>query len=224
MENPAPDFISELVTELNKNLKEIRDMAQILGQDCADQYLIIQNDDNQMYRRAYVRSVFAFIEGILHRMKLTASHLGRSLRTLSVEEIVVINEVALDVNSKGEVVSKPVFIKFLNNVRFSFRIYSKSFGSSFELSLGGNGWQKLQECVKVRDRLMHPKATTDLEVTDSEVEAAKLAFNWFFISYGLCSHHAQKAIQAKTSATPEDIAALDAKILDLETKLVKNGS
>jgi hypothetical protein len=168
--------------------------------------------------------VFAFIEGILHRMNLTAAHLGTSLGTLSIAEIVMIDEMAFDVNDKGEVVSKSVFIKFLNKVKFAFRVYSKSSGSSFELSFGGNGWQKLRECVKVRDRLMHPKATTDLKVADPEVEAAKLVFNWFLTSYRLCSHYAEKASQAKTSATPEDIAALDAEILDLETKLVQIGS
>jgi hypothetical protein len=224
MENPAPDVINRFVTELNKNLKEVTDMVQILGQDCAEQYLTIQNNNSQTSRRAYVRSVFAFIEGILHRMNLTAAHLGTSLGTLSIAEIVMIDEMAFDVNDKGEVVSKSVFIKFLNKVKFAFRVYSKSSGSSFELSFGGNGWQKLRECVKVRDRLMHPKATTDLKVADPEVEAAKLVFNWFLTSYRLCSHYAEKASQAKTSATPEDIAALDAEILDLETKLVQIGS
>jgi hypothetical protein len=219
----ASDLINELVKELNKNLKELTDMAQVLGQDSAEQYLTIQSNNSQTHRRAYVRSVIALIEGVLHRMKLTAAHLGGSMRTLSIQEIVVINEVAFEVNDEGEVVSKSVFIKFLNNVKFAFSVYSKSFGSPFELSLGGNGWQNLRECVKVRNRLMHPKTTTDLEVAEAEVEAAKTAFDWFLISYALCSHHAQKAAQAKTSASPEDIAALEAKILELETRLAKNG-
>src|SRR2546423_1599813 len=110
--------------------------------------------------------------------------------------------------TKLDVVDRPVFIKFLNNVKFSFRIHSKSIGSAFKLSLGGNGWQKLQEAVKVRDRLMHPKATTDLDVTDAEVKAAKTAFEWFLISYALCSHHAQKAARAKSSSPQKDAAAL----------------
>jgi hypothetical protein len=133
MENPAPDVISRFVTELNKNLKEVTDMVQILGQDCAEQYLTIQNNNSQTSRRAYVRSVFAFIEGILHRMNLTAAHLGTSLGTLSIAEIVMIGEMAFDVNDKGEVVSKSVFIKFLNKVKFAFRVYSKSSGSAFNL-------------------------------------------------------------------------------------------
>lgn len=223
MEDSASNLIHQLVAQLNKNLKELTDMAQVLGQDCAEQYLIIQTNDSQIHRRAYVRSVFALIEVILHRMKLIAAHLGGSLGTLSIQEIVVINEEAFDVNDKGEVISKSVFIKFLNNVKFAFNVYSKSIGSSFELSLAGDGWQNLRVCTKVRDRLMHPKATTDLEVTIAEVEAAKITFDWFLISYALCSHHAQKATQSKTSATPSDIASLDLEILELETSLAQKG-
>lgn len=219
------DGLNKFITELNNNLKELTDMAQVLGQDCKDQYLATQSNDSQMYRRAYVRSVFAFIEGILYRMKRTAGHLGWSLGNLTIAEMITIDERTFDIDDKGEIVDRPVFIKFLNNVKFSFKIYSKSIGSDFKLSLGGNGWQQLQKAVKVRDRLMHPKATTELDVTDEEVEAAKTAFEWFFINYALCSNYAQKATRTKThSLTQENIDALNAKIQELESELKKRGS
>jgi hypothetical protein len=210
---------NKFVAELDNNLKELRDVAQVLGQDCHEQYLAIQSNDNQMYRRAYVRSVFAFIEGILHRMKRTAFHLGNTLGTLLIAEMILIDGASFDIDDKGEVVARPFFIKFLNNLKFSFRVYSKIAGSSFKLDLGGNGWRKLQEAVKVRDRLMHPKVTTDLDVTDAEVEATKKAFDWFFVSYVLCSNYARKANRIKLPHKPEEIAALDMKIQDLETTL-----
>jgi hypothetical protein len=223
MEKTAADALNEFIGELNSNLKELTDMAWVLGQDCKDQYLATQSNDSQMYRRAYVRSVFAFIEGILYRMKRTAAHLGWPLGKLTIAEMITIDETAFDINNKGEVEAKPVFIRFLNNVKFSFRIYSKSVDSTFKLSLGGNGWQKLQEAVKVRDRLMHPKLTTDLDVTDAEVEATKMAFDWFFTSYALCSHYAQKATHSKTPTSQEKIADLDGKIQDLEAYLKNIG-
>lgn len=218
----SSEFIKELISELNNDLKEMRDMAQILGQDCHEQYLIIQDDDNQMYRRAYIRSVFAFIEGLLHRMKLTAAHFGGSMGTLSVEELIMINGVSFDVDDKGEVLTKSVFPKFLNNVKFGFKVFSKSFGSSFELNLGGNGWQSLRDAVKVRDRLMHPKEASNLQLTDTEVMAAKNAFDWFFTNNALCGYYAQKAVQNKTSPNLERVANLDIMILELETWMQKN--
>jgi hypothetical protein len=166
-----------------------------------------------------VRSVFAFIEGILHRMKRTAAHLGDTLRTLLIAEMIMLDGMSFDIDDKGEVVARPVFIKFLNNIKFSFRVYSKSIGSSFALNLEGNGWRKLRDAVKVRNRLMHPKMITDLDVTDVEVEATKKAFDWFFINYALCSYHVQKASRAKSSGAGENIAALDAEIRNLEAAL-----
>jgi hypothetical protein len=225
VENTAADGLDKFITELNSNLKELTDMAQVLGQDCTNQYQSIQSNDSQMYRRAYVRSVFAFIEGLLYRMKRTAAHLGWPLGNLTIAEMMLLDERAFDIDEKGEVVDRPLFIKFLNNVKFSFKIYSKSVGSSFELSLGGNGWQKLREAVKVRDRLMHPKVITDLDVTDAEVEATKTAFEWFFISYGLCGHYAQKATHTKISPpSQEKFDALDATIQKLESELKNRGN
>ncbi len=224
MDKHDSELIDEIVTALNKNLNELSDMVQVLGDDCSEQYSSIQDNNSQTHRRAYVRSVFALIEGVLHRMKLTAAHMGSHMFTLSIPELVMINEETFDVDDKGEVVAKRVFVKFLNNVKFAFRTYSKSFGSSFELSLGGKGWWSLRECVKVRDRLMHPKTILDLEVTDAEVDATKIAFNWILLSYALCSHHAQKAAQRKGSASAENIADLNENIQSLEAKLVENGS
>jgi hypothetical protein len=58
MDNTSPneDALNEFINELDSNLKALTDMAQILGQDCKDQYSAIQTDDSQMYRRGYVRS------------------------------------------------------------------------------------------------------------------------------------------------------------------------
>src|SRR2546423_13685811 len=137
MKQSESDAFNKFVTELNDNLKELRDMMLVLGKDCAEQYSAIQSNDNHIYRRAYVRSVFAFIEGILHRMKRTALHLGKTVGTLTIAEIIMIDGASFEINDKGAIVSKPVFIKFLNNVKFSFKVYSKSVGSSFELSLSG---------------------------------------------------------------------------------------
>ena len=223
MGKPNSDALDKFITELNNNLKELRDMALVLGQDCKDQYLAIQSNDNQMYRRAYVRSVFAFIEGVLYRMKRTAAHLGWPLGNLKIAEMVIIDETSFHVTDKGGVDHKPVFIPFPNNVIFSFKVYSKSVGSSFELSVGGAGWQNLRDMVKVRDRLMHPKTLPDLEVTDAEVKATKNTFEWFLISYALCSHYTQKATHAKTVRTPEETAALDEKIRELEEGLQNIG-
>ncbi|HEX8736512.1 MAG TPA: hypothetical protein VF721_14375 [Pyrinomonadaceae bacterium] len=213
----------EIVPELMANLAELREMARILGQDCVEHRTAIQNNDSQFHRRAFVRSVFAFIEGILYRMKETARHFGEAAATLSIGELVALSQVSFEVNDKGEILSKTVYPKFLNNFKFVFTAYSKSFGSSFNIDYGRSGWLNLTAAVKVRDRLMHPKTTSDLEVTDKEVESTKKVFEWFLMSYFLASLYTQKAIQQKANSSAENVADLNKKIAETEKELAQKG-
>ena len=98
----------------------------------------------------------------------------------------------LDINEEGNVTTKPFYPKFLNNFKFTFMIYAKSFGSEFKLNLLGQGWQSLCKSVKVRDKLlMHPKELSDLEVSDEEILYTKKAIDWFllksFVIWLLCA-------------------------------------
>ena len=173
----------DALTGFSKSREEIRGMIRVLGQDCKEHYEAIQISNSQTHRRAYVRSVFAFIEGVLHRTKVATVRLGMLLGSISIHELVVLEGTQLEVNDKGDVNSKPLYPPFLSNIKLTFRTFSKSIGSSFSLNVGGQGWQNLREAVKVRDRLMHPKEVADLQVSDAEIEATKEAFDWFSISY-----------------------------------------
>jgi hypothetical protein len=211
--------IDEILSNFLKNLQDIREMMRILGQDCKEHYDVIEINNSQTHRRAYVRSVFAFIEGMLHLSKVSTVHLGVLFGSISPYELVILEGVRLEVDDKGAVISKPLYPSFLNNVRFTFRVSAKCIGSSFNLNVNGQGWDNLRKAVKVRDRLMHPKEVLDLEVSDAEINTTKAAFEWFFISYTLSSHYTQKAIQAKTSASFEDIENLNTTIQRMEADL-----
>ncbi|MET0168243.1 MAG: hypothetical protein ABW318_25045, partial [Vicinamibacterales bacterium] len=42
-----------------------------------------------------------------------------------------------------------------------------------------NGWRQLQDALKVRDRLTHPKQGSDLVVSDDALRACHEAYTWF---------------------------------------------
>ncbi len=146
------------------------------------------------------------------------------LGNISVHELIVLEDTKLDIDDKGNVSNKPLHPSFLSNLKFTFKMHSKSIGSAFQLRTDGKGWQSLRVVHKVRNRLMHPKGITDLHVTDSEIEATKKAFDWFLISYTICSNYSQRITQAKTNATPEAVAELDQKIAALEAELLSRGN
>jgi hypothetical protein len=210
--------------EFTKSFHEIGEMILILGQDCKEHFEASNINGSLTSRRAYIRSVFALIEGVQHQTRIATSNLGILLSKVSLNELVVLDGNQLDVNDKGEVTPRPYYPVFLNNFKFTFRIFSKSLGSQFSLNLSGEGWQSLCRAVKVRDRLMHPKVILDLQVSDAEISDAKKAFDWFLYNHNLSGYYAQKALQDKTSTSEEAIAALDANIRRMESELAARGN
>lgn len=75
--------------------------------------------------------------------------------------------------------------------------------------------------MKIRDRLMHPKEITQLDVSDEEVIETKKAFDWFMLNQALAGSYAQRAVSAKTTATAEETAKVDANIVRYEAELAK---
>ena len=215
-----PDFLKEYL----KSTQEISEMIRILGQDCKDHFAAIQNSHSQLNKRAYVRSVFALIEGVLYNLKSATSNLGIILKNLTLNELVVLDGTQLDINDDGNVTTKPYYPKFINNFKFSFKIYAKSIGSKYIINLSGQGWQSLCKSVKVRDRLMHPKESSDLAVSDEEILDAKKAIDWFLLNYSLSGYYAQKSFQDKLSTSKEDVSVLESNIHRIEAELSARGN
>ncbi len=195
-----------------------RQMFETLSEDCKEHLDAIQETGGQVQRRAYVRAVFAFIEGLMYCQKMSTLNLGLLLGQVTLHELVALEDINLEIDSKGEIKTRNTFPKFLNNLKFVFKVYSKSIGSDFQLALGGVGWESLQKAVKIRDRLMHPKNPVELIVTDKEVEITQDAFAWFFFSYSLCSLFAQKAMCLKSDDNSE-LKVVTEQIAQLELKL-----
>lgn len=213
--------VKKLFEDFTKSLTAINEMTVILGVDCQEHYEAIQKGGSQSHRRAYVRAVFAFIEGVLHSTKESAAHVGFILGTLNLRELIVLDGTSLDVDENGEVSTRPLYPKFLNNLKFTFKVFAKSIGSTFALDLKHPGYQSLHTAVKIRDRLMHPKVVAELIVTDAEVAQAKKAMDWFMFNQALSGLYAQKAVSAKTTAPPADITAVDEQITFYEAELAK---
>ena len=195
-----------------------RQMFMTLGEDCKYHLDAVHTDDSQAHRRAYVRAVFAFIEGLLHCQKMSAINLGLLFGRITLYELVALDNANLEIDKKGEINPRDTFPKFTNNLKFTFRVYSKSIGSDFQLKLGGIGWESLGQAVKIRDRLMHPKSPNDLMVTYREVVTTQRAFNWFFFSYSSCSLFAQKAMCLK-SGDESGLEEITEQISQVEARL-----
>lgn len=171
---------------------ELLDFFQLLHQDVETCIAMLQQEPptstvNLFARRAYVRAVFAFIEGVTYRMKLLAfNDKDRPNVNFSPAELAFLLEEDFDLNDKGEVVSAPAKIRLVKNIRFAFKAIARANSVHFNLRVDEAGWDALKKAVKVRDRLMHPKFIEDLAVSINDIDQVRQGSAWFVQNFLEC--------------------------------------
>jgi len=180
---------------------ELLDLFQLLHQDVAASLAMIQRESvtntvDLFWRRAYVRSVFAFIEGVTYRMKLLAfEDKDKPDVNFLPEELAFLLEEDFDLNEKGEVISTPAKISLTKNIRFAFKAIARASSINYELKVGDYGWDALRKAAKVRDRLMHPKSIEDLVVSNDDIDLIIKGSTWFVQNFQECFILVRDALQ-----------------------------
>lgn len=137
-------------------------------------------DRLQFWRRAFVRALFAFIEGTLYRMKqiALASQFPPTV-DFSLPEQALLAEESYDLDDNGNARAGSAKISLSRNIKFSFRAFAKAYLAEFELKTNERGWDAFTKSIKIRDRLTHPKLATDLIASELEARLLLRAFTWF---------------------------------------------
>ena len=131
-------------------------------------------DDEQFYRRTLTRTLFAVIEGTLFALKQL------------IREEHKVDTVKLSCADLQKLRKPERHLGLKDNVKFTLFLYAHARKASVEFTqpLSKNPrWSKFCEAIEIRNRLMHPKSTEDLIVSDSEWEAVQTAEDWFFEQY-----------------------------------------
>lgn len=143
--------------------------------------------DKQFWRRAYVRSLFAFIEGVVYNMKQVALENWENTGVgLTNGEIVILQEKSFDIDDAGALRQIDVRLSIRRNIKFAFAILAKSRDKQYRLDVSNAKWDAFLKILKVRDRLMHPKQDEDLLITDIEFDLATKAQGWFIDNFTEC--------------------------------------
>jgi hypothetical protein len=121
-------------------------------------------------RRNYVRTVFAAIEGSTHGMKRVILHHQKFWRSkLDADHL----EFLTDATGKR-------FPSFRDNIKSTFKLFAKIHGFACQANFRCNGWSALVEAAEIRDRLMHPKSSRDLDVSRDDLAKIQEAADWYF--------------------------------------------
>ena len=168
--------------------------------DDVDQLLtmLARDRQSQFARRTYVRALATFVEAWINAIKRLCTEAAHvAIQPLSDAELALLRDVSFDLNEKGEAVKKVKFLKFDQNFRFTFAADAKLMGSDVVLRTDQNGWTLFRNLIRLRNRLTHPRAAADLSVSDTELDNAEHAGDWFMMVTKELYDDAVKSYRAK---------------------------
>jgi hypothetical protein len=129
---------------------------------------------SQFWSRTAIRCLCASIEATLFGFRKMAEQMG-SLAGIRFdpEEVEILSETQL---RNG--VQKPKWLPLADSVKESFRLFGKAAGCPLVVNYSERGFSDLCETFKVRNRLMHPKSTFDVQVSARDIDTADRAIIW----------------------------------------------
>lgn len=132
---------------------------------------------SQTKRRMFVRSVFAYIEGVSFTMKGIAFLITPEVFDLG--ERLLIEETQYRLKDNGKVKKEKARLRTEDSVRFAFASLHKAVRKDWDLKTERVGWELLDEMVDRRNQLTHPRKASQLHIDDPELEKVAQVFRWF---------------------------------------------
>jgi hypothetical protein len=161
---------------------EIDTAIDELASDVEKALAMLQQKDTQFNRRLYVRSLFAYLEGFTYWIRQNAIEIDkivfRKFGAMDWERHLLLHEDLPTIADNGKIERQRQKTSFKNRFAFSVRAYAEIVHCKDNL-FSDNGWRQLQDALKVRNRLTHPKQSSDLDVSDDDVKACQEGYTWF---------------------------------------------
>lgn len=180
--------------ELNKLLRHLDLVIRPLDADynLAGKYWREDKKNEQFWSRVVIRCLFADIEARLFHLRKAALKMGEVRKvTFTNDEIEILTEIKTN--------GKPKFLPLKDSAKESFRLFAKSVGATFVVDFGTPGGKALLDTVEVRNRLMHPKETFDLGISQRDIEASEKAIEWLNKLHNDLFDHCRAEIAAHTA-------------------------
>jgi hypothetical protein len=175
-------------------LKDWQSTAHILFDDVLLAAAEVERVGDGFVRRSYVRTVFVAIEGSTHGMKRVVLHVWNQRQSkLDVDDLECLTETKFD--EQGS--SRKRFLCFRDNVKFVFKAFAKIHGFACAADFNCKGWSALLDAAEIRDRLMHPKSSQDLNVSDEDMAKIREAADWYFPTRDQLVAQATREIKGK---------------------------
>lgn len=170
--------VSLMQKEVTNKLIEYNKLSDILFEESKYWWKVLREEqfDNQFIRRAVIRSTFAFIEGVIHSLKQIMILLERENSFLKVGERLLMQSILFE----------NLNLRLKENMLFTIDCFSRWMKIQIPLSDKDETWKDFKSAIKIRNRLMHPKESNDLIISDEELIIVNKSFIWFSDGVRIC--------------------------------------
>ena len=196
----AYDVAMGLLDGLGKMEVDIDVGLQLMNDYESGAELLNADPENQFLRRNLVRTAYAAVEGINNFLKRSIyDHHERNIRPTyhaaqvlglppmhkmfeqvqSDSELLLLLEHAPTLEKDGNVRLKEAFQPMVTSIRFMFKMAKAIFCYEFAPTFSDHRWHDLQTGIKIRNRLTHPKASSDLIVEADELKVIERGVQWY---------------------------------------------
>ncbi len=140
----------------------------------------VDAEDTQYNRRAFVRTLFALIEGTVFFLKQTTfSTASSGARRLRADEGLLLLDSTVELSSGGRPQLKTKFIRVEDNLRFAVRMLNKVYDLDLDLKVGSKQWENFKSAIEVRNRITHPKSIEDFAIDNEDLQIMRDLRSWF---------------------------------------------
>jgi len=177
-------------------------------------------DENGSARRAYVRVMLSFTEGMSHALAgvlLAAEQTG--IKKMSVPEIFVLHGLQFQVDAKGRAHTTRRPERLKERVRFLLKLLGRCADIPFEPDFGDEGWRAFLDAIAIRNRVTHPQTRDDLWLTEHDLDRVDRAMKWyedetakFLLAFRLGNRNEQERERLKSAPASEGQEAATTRV------------
>ena len=149
--------------------------AKVLAEDVSQAKQRMENDPTESHRREFVRATCSAIDAQAWQLKMYVIESVLTKKTTSVHDISALKEESYAINDKGEIYVQPRGYSLKVGLRLVYSILKKH-DVPVHIDFGSTDWKNIDDTVKIRNRVMHPKCMGDISVSESDAECCYNAF------------------------------------------------
>ncbi|MCC6208645.1 MAG: hypothetical protein IT488_10905 [Gammaproteobacteria bacterium] len=180
------EILAEAKRSLAGSLNYLLTMEQMFDRDTRRLYELIRPkvaavlkdkrdmvayDDLQLYGRAFIRAMFAHVEGVTYLLRQVVlwAH-DRNELELSETELARLSETYK-------------FNTFKDNFQLGFNHFAATLGSTYQPNKTDPRYQSFLRAIKVRNAITHPKFPAGFGISGDALRDAQLGLLWFHESF-----------------------------------------